>query len=111
VERIRINEDGSAGEREVFITLPKTCPDGIAFDSEENLYVSCYAPNRIYKVNKHKEVSIFADDWEAHTLSNPTNIAFGGKDMKQLYVANLGRWHISRMDMNIAGLPLTCYKA
>lgn len=110
VERIAINENGTAGERNVFVTIPETCPDGIAFDSEENLYISCYAPNRIYKVNQQKEITILADDWEAHTLSNPTNIAFGGKDMKQLFAANLGRWHISKMEMEIAGLPLA-YKA
>ena len=111
VERIKINEDGTAGNREIFAELPQTCPDGIAFDIEENLYVSCYAPNRIYKVSKHKEVSLFADDWEAHTLSNPTNIAFGGKDMKDLFAANLGRWHISKMNPGIAGLPLVCNNA
>jgi len=107
VERIEINEDGTAGKRDVFVTLSQTCPDGIAFDSEENLYISCYAPSRIYKVSKQKDVSILADDWEAHTLSNPTNIAFGGKDMKQLYAANLGRWHISKMEMDIQGLSLS----
>ena len=110
VERIKINDDHSAGEREVVVTLPKTCPDGIAFDNEENLYVSCYAPNTIYKVNKQGEITTVTDDWEAHTLSNPTNIAFGGKEGKQLYVANLGRWHISRMNMNAAGLKLACFK-
>jgi sugar lactone lactonase YvrE len=111
VERIRINDDGTAGQRAVFVTLPKTCPDGIAFDAEENLYISCYAPNAIYKVNTQGEISTVIEDWEAHTLSNPTNIAFGGKDMKQLYAANLGRWHICRMDMETAGLPLACFKS
>lgn len=110
VERIKINADGSAGERSVFVIIPETCPDGIAFDSEENLYISCYAPNKIYKVSKQQEIGILTDDWEAHTLSNPTNIAFGGKDMKQLFAANLGRWHISQMEMGIAGLPLACFK-
>jgi sugar lactone lactonase YvrE len=108
VERIKINDDGTAGEREVVVTLPQTCPDGIAFDDEENLYISCYAPNAIYKLNKQGEISTLVDDWEAHTLSNPTNIAFGGKDGKVLYAANLGRWHISSMEMNTAGLPLSC---
>jgi len=109
VERIKINDDGSAGEREVVVALPNTCPDGIAFDNDENLYISCYAPNAIYKLNKEGEITTVVDDWEAHTLSNPTNIAFGGKAMKQLYAANLGRWHISRMNVDMAGLPLACY--
>lgn len=105
VERIKINADGSAGEREVYCTIPETCPDGIAFDEEENLYIGCYAPSRIYKVNKQKEVSILVDDWEAHTISNPTNLAFRGKE---LFTANLGRWHISRIEMDVKGLKLAC---
>jgi len=110
VERIANNADGTAGSREVFCTLPDTCPDGIAFDAEENLYVSCYAPNSIYKVNKKKEVALLINDWEAHTLCNPTNIAFGGKNFDELYTANLGRWHISKIELNTVGLPLACHQ-
>ena len=109
VERIQINADGTAGTRETFCTLPNTCPDGIAFDADENLYISCYAPNAIYKVTKLKEISLLVDDWEAHTLSNPTNIAFGGKNFDQLYSANLGRWHISYINIQTAGLKLACH--
>ncbi len=109
VERIAINKDGSAGEREVFCTVPQTCPDGIAFDAEENLYIGCYAPSRIYKVNPNKEVSILIDDWEAHTLSNPTNLAFGGKNFDELFTANLGRWHISKIKLDVKGLKLACH--
>jgi len=109
VERIAINKDGSAGDREVFCTLPGTCPDGIAFDDEGSLYVGCYAPSRIYKVNTNKEVEIFVDDWEAHTISNPTNLAFGGKNFNELFIANLGRWHISKIDMDVKGLKLASH--
>ena len=109
VERIEINEDGSAGKREVYCTLPQTCPDGIAFDEDENLYVACYAPNSIFRVNKKQEVSLLIDDWEAHTLSNPTNIAFGGKNFDELFTANLGRWHISRIALKTKGLKLACH--
>ena len=110
VERIAINEDGTAGSREVFCILPETCPDGIAFDAEENLYVGCYAPSRIYKVNKNKTVTILVDDWEAHTISNPTNLAFGGKNFNELFTANLGRWHVSKINLDVKGLKLACHK-
>ncbi|MEJ7585986.1 MAG: SMP-30/gluconolactonase/LRE family protein [Ferruginibacter sp.] len=109
VERISINEDGTAGTREIWCTIPQTCPDGLAFDLEENLYVTCYAPNSIFKINKNKEVSLLIHDWEAHTLSNPTNIAFGGKNFDEIFAANLGRWHISRINARIAYLPLACH--
>ncbi|WP_143962787.1 SMP-30/gluconolactonase/LRE family protein [Litoribacter populi] len=110
VETVSISDDGSAGERDVYATLPQTCPDGIAFDAEENLYVSCYAPNRIYKVSKQREVVLLIDDWEGHILANPTNIAFGGKDYSTLYVANLGRWHVATLPMDVPGLKLICHK-
>lgn len=106
VERIPILEDGSAGQAEIYCTLPKSVPDGLAFDIEGNLYVSCYAPNVIYKVTPDRSVGCLVNDWEAHTLSNPTNIAFGGKDGKTLFSANLGRWHITSMPSPIGGLPL-----
>jgi sugar lactone lactonase YvrE len=109
VERIAINRDGSAGERSVYCTLPKTVPDGIAFDSEENLLVSCYTPNVIFKIAPDRTATVLVDDWEAHTLSNPTNLAFGGSNFKQLFISNLGRWHILVMNYDKKGLPLTSH--
>ncbi|MEO5650388.1 MAG: SMP-30/gluconolactonase/LRE family protein [Ginsengibacter sp.] len=106
VEQIKILPDGSAGERSVLIEIPKTCPDGIALDEEGNKYISCYTPNTIYKLNSAGELSTFIHDWESHTLCNPTNIAFGGKDKKRLYVAGLGRWHIALIDTDTPGLSL-----
>ena len=106
VERIAINPDGSAGKRSVFIKIPKALPDGLAFDARGNLYVTCYTPARIYKVSPQKKVSILIDDWEAHALANPTNIAFGGTKFDQLFAANLGRWHITKIDVRTKGLRL-----
>lgn len=111
VERVAVLPDGSAGERSLFCTLPESVPDGLAFDAEGNLYVSCYAPNKIYKVAPGGETTVFVDDWEAHTLSNPTNIAFGGPNLDQLFAANLGRWHITKIDAGVRGLPLASHGA
>jgi gluconolactonase len=110
VERVLINSDGSAGRREVFATMPESVPDGLAFDAAGNLYVSCYAPNRIYKVAPDRTITTLIDNWEAHTLSNPTNIAFGGENFDQLCVANIGRWHIAKIDLGIKGQKLVCHR-
>ncbi|RCH54353.1 gluconolaconase [Mucilaginibacter hurinus] len=110
VERVAINPDGSAGKREVYVTIPQSCPDGIAFDDEGNLYIGCYTPNAIYKVNTKQEITLLVDDWEAHTLTNPTNIAFGGPNFDQLFTANLGRWHISKINVGAKGLKLVSHR-
>jgi sugar lactone lactonase YvrE len=109
VERIAINPDGSAGERSVYCTLPETVPDGLAFDNEGNLLISFYTPNKIFKIAPDQTAIMLFDDWEAHTLSNPTNIAFGGSDFDQLFVSNLGRWHILNIDYGIKGMPLASH--
>jgi len=110
VERISINSDGSAGERSVYCTLPETVPDGIVFDDEGNLLVSCYTPNKIFKIAPDQTATLLIEDWEAHTLSNPTNMAFGGSDMDQLFVSNLGRWHILKIDYGKKGMPLVSHQ-
>lgn len=107
VEAININDDGSAGEKIKLVEMPRTCPDGIAADVEGNLYISCYAPNVIYRLEASGKLKILIKDWESHTICNPTNVAFGGKDLKDLYIANLGRWHISKLRLDVAGLKLS----
>ena len=111
IERIAILDDGRAGDREVFATMPRTVPDGIAFDENGNLYVSCYTPNAIYSITPERQVTQLVEDWEAHTLSNPTNIAFGGENLDHLFTANLGRWHISKFNIQVKGLPLVSHKS
>ncbi len=111
IERIMIDDDGTAGNREMYCTLPESVPDGCAFDADGNLYVSCYAPNKIYKIEPDRTATVLIEDWEAHTLSNPTNIAFGGPNLDQLFTANLGRWHITKIDAGIKGLALVSHKS
>jgi sugar lactone lactonase YvrE len=111
VERIEIRPDGGAGKRSVYARFKKVLPDGLAFDRAGNLYVSCYIPARIYRISKRRQISILIDDWEAHTICNCTNMAFGGARFDQLLVANLGRWHITRISLGVRGAPLACHAA
>ncbi len=108
--RYRINPNGSAGPRELFVDDVVHVPDGLAFDVEGNLYCSCYAPSRIYRIDPQRKTSILVEDVLCHAMANCTNLAFGGPDFKTLYIANLGRWHIGQVELSIPGLPLACHK-
>lgn len=110
VLRVAINPDGTAGRVERFSDLPGSVPDGLAFEASGILYVSCYSPSRIYSLDTGGTPTIFADDWTAHALSNCTNIAFGGKDFRDIYVSNLGRWHIARIHTDRIGHRLPCHR-
>jgi gluconolactonase len=103
VVRVPVLRDGSAGEAEVFVEDIERLPDGLAFDAEGNLYVSCYEPSRVYKVAPGGASELLVDDPEAHTLCHPTNVAFRSAE---LFTANLGRWHITRVHVGAEGLPL-----
>lgn len=110
VLQVEIREDGSAGHREVYASGLERVPDGLAFDVEGNLYVSCYASDNVYRVSPEREVALLAYDRDGTTLARPTNIAFGGPGNDELYVANLGRWHINRVKLGIRGQLLANQK-
>jgi len=103
VLRVEIRPDGTAGQREVYANRLERIPDGLAFDVLGNLYVSCYASDNIFRVTPDRKVSMLAYDRAGTILARPTNIAFGGPSNEYLYVANLGRWHINRAHLGIAG--------
>ncbi|HEY6274319.1 MAG TPA: SMP-30/gluconolactonase/LRE family protein [Terriglobales bacterium] len=111
VVRIEIKADGTASTAEVYAEGLARVPDGLAFDAEGNLYVAAYASNSIYRVSTDRSVKLLCQDVENLLLCAPTNCAFGGPDFDQLYVGNLGRSHISVLDLKIKGQPLRCHRA
>ena len=103
VVEVGILPDGRAGRPRVFAAGLHRVPDGAAFDGEGNLLVTCYASDNIYKVTPAGKVSLLAYDPQGTMIARPTNIAFGGPNFDQMYVANLGRWHISRALLRVRG--------
>ena len=111
VLRIEIRSDGPASNPEVFADGLARVPDGLAFDAEGNLYVTTYASNCIYRVTPSRQVQLLCQDVENLLLCQPTNCAFGGLDFDRLYVSNLGRDHISVLDLKIKGQTLWNHRA
>jgi gluconolactonase len=103
VFRIDIQEDGSAGDRHEVASMPPSLPDGLAFDAGGYLYVGCYEPSQILRIDPAGTVDVLYHDVTAHLLAHPTNLAFRGTTM---FSANLGRWHLTRLEVGVEGLPL-----
>jgi gluconolactonase len=106
VIRLPILADGSAGTLEVVLELPESVPDGLAFTADGTLLIACYRPDRIYALNSTGRLSVLADDPLGTDIAAPTNVAFGGADLRSLFIASLGRWHVAELRLNSPGLPL-----
>jgi gluconolactonase len=106
VARVQIRHDGSPGKVQTVVEMPRTVPDGLAFDTDGNLYVSCYRPDAIYRLSARGKLELVADDYEGTVIAAPTNVAFCGANRDMLLSANLGRWHLTRYDLKAVGMKL-----
>jgi sugar lactone lactonase YvrE len=108
-----------------------TFPDGMAFDLEGGLWIACVVSNRLIRVIPDMTWSILFEDIDqvefsnianAHAegcltrdmivrssgtvVSNLSSLAFGGLDLKTLYLGGLGNKAIYSWPSPIAGMPL-----
>ena len=106
IAKVLIDRAGNPDKIDTLVEIPGTVPDGVLFDRQGFIYVSCYRPDRIYRLSPLGELEILADDFEGTVISAPTNLAFCGNDLDVLLGTNLGRWHISKYNVDAIGLPL-----
>jgi gluconolactonase len=106
VFRLRIAMGGSVGAPEIYARGCGRFPDGLALDADGNLYVCCYASDEIWRINPEGEKTLFAWDRWAIRLGSPTNMAFGGDNCDELFVANLARTTITRAKVGRRGQRL-----
>jgi gluconolactonase len=106
VLHFEVRADGSLGPHQVYATECGRFPDGLTLDADGNLYVCCYASDEIWRVSPGGQKSLFAWDPWAILLGSPTNMAFGGPQFDELYVANLARTTITRAKVGLKGQPL-----
>lgn len=98
VSYIPINADGSAGKKEILMSLPYDEPDGLAFAPDGTLWISIYNPSRVYRYHlDSKKLELAIQDDTTDYLHHATNIAFRGEH--ELFSANLGAWHLTRIDL------------
>jgi sugar lactone lactonase YvrE len=106
VSRIALEADGSIGDPETFVNLGGTVPDGVALDQGQNLYVACYTPDLILRVDANRRVTRLIEDRTSEVLNRPTNVAFRPTEDTRLYIANLGGLHVNCLDVGVRGQPL-----
>ena len=134
VSRLRIGEDGSVLEREVFgpASLGRGVVDGITFDSYGNLWATMIFADRLVALTPDGELLELLDDGDADatlafeeefasgapvsfaTLSATggslapwlASVTFGGPDLRTVYLGSLRGTTIPYFRSPVAGLPL-----
>ena len=106
IVKFPINSDGSAGAKELVVEMPDTVPDGLAFDREGNLFISCYRPDRVYVLSPEGALDIWVEDVTGQEVNAPTNIAFAGPELNRLVIASLGGWSLMELPARIPGHKL-----
>lgn len=100
ITRCRIDADGSLGAPEEVVAMPSAVPDGVLFDGDGGLLITCYQPNSVFRWVEGQGLTEFITDPEAMLLSMPTNGDWLPDG--RLVLANLGGWHIAAVRVPVA---------
>jgi gluconolactonase len=101
----RIDLRAGDGRAELVHRFDGTVLDGLALTADGGMLVSCYRPDRIYHLGSDGRVEILAEDPQGTLLAAPTNVCFAGPELDVVIAANLGRWHLTRIETGLRGVP------
>jgi sugar lactone lactonase YvrE len=116
----------------VQINFPNSIyPDGMAFDAEGGLWIACVISNRLIRLAPDLTWTILLEDadpalaeialeysrgdltWDRISksrgtrLSNLSSIAFGGADLKTVYLGGLGHDSVMVLHSTLSGAPMS----
>jgi sugar lactone lactonase YvrE len=134
ISRLRVHDDDSLGEREVFgpSSLGKGAwPDGIAFDSIGNLWGTCVYSDKLFVLTPQGDLKVLLDEgdpakvqaleeqFRAGTVTEDVlfatgrgiapwmaSVTFGGPDLQTAYIGSLRGTSIPYFQAPVPGLPM-----
>ncbi len=80
--------------------------DGCGFDCEGNLWVTLVVANRIVAITPRGDVVPIIEDAAGEIMLQPTNVSWGGPDLRDLYIGSITNDYVIHARSPVAGLPL-----
>ena len=121
VVRLPIHRDGTLGAAEPYgpvlggPAFPGATPeqragfgatDGCGFDQEGNLWVTLVLANKVVAITPRGEVVTFLHDPTGEVMGWPTNVTWGGPDLRDLYIGSIRKDYVLHARSPVPGLPL-----
>jgi gluconolactonase len=80
--------------------------DGVGFDAEGNLWVCLPAANKVVAIRPNLSVMVVIHDPAGQIVNHPTNVTWGGADLKDLYIGSIRADYVLKARSPVAGQPL-----
>jgi sugar lactone lactonase YvrE len=80
--------------------------DGCAFDADGNLWVTLVLANRIVAITPKGNATVVVEDAEGTVLNSPTSVAWGGSDMRDVYIGSVGAPYVLKGRSSVPGMPM-----
>jgi gluconolactonase len=93
--------EGFTGTPDPMLGLGYT--DGNGFDADGNLWVTLPAANKLVIITPSGAVETVAVDVNSDVLDHPTNVAWGGEDMRDLYIGSLVADYVLKIRSPVPG--------
>lgn len=121
VVRLAIRRDGTLGQAEPYgpvlgePSFPRATPaeratfgatDGCGFDQEGNLWVTLVVANKLVAITPSREVVTLLHDPTGELMDWPTNVSWGGADMRDLYIGSIRKNYVLHARSPVSGMPL-----
>jgi gluconolactonase len=121
VVRLSLRADGTLGPRERYGPLlggpaienpsvaergTQGATDGCAFDQEGNLWVTLVRANKVIAITPAGTVQVIIEDPTGDLMDWPTNVSFGGADLRDLYIGSVRKDYVLHTRSPIPGAPL-----
>lgn len=79
--------------------------DGVGMDAAGNLWVCLPAANKVVAITPAFEVITVIDDPSGEVVNHPTNITWGGADLRDLYIGSIRAGYVLKGRSPVAGQP------
>jgi gluconolactonase len=80
--------------------------DGIGFDAQGNLWVCLPAANKVVAITPRRRVETVIHDPTGQMVNHPTNVTWGGGDLRDLYIGSIRADYVLKTRSPVAGQPL-----